>query len=289
MYAALSAPLPDAGAYLARIGLDPDDYRKSLRPELPASPSEYSAPHTKQALDRLVNAHLHTVPFENLDVYELRQVPSLATADLFEKIVLRRRGGYCFELNALFFALLQALGYDCHPLAQRVVRLGPAPLNHRSTLVTLPDGTRLLCDVGYGGPTPVTALDLDKTGLQTSGARTFRIFRDDRGAYHLQLVRPEGEQPILHFTDAPFDPMDFVPANFFAARHEGGRFRSLRVLSLIRPDGRVTMEGDTLRIRKNGTLTEATLSTAADRVAAYTGHFGMPPESVAVFAAERQA
>ena len=290
MYKQYYAPLPDPGAYLARIGLNPDDYRKSLHPELPASPSEYSAPHTKEALDTLVKAQLYHVPFEALDAYDLHREVSLAIADIFEKIVVRRRGGYCFELNGLFFALVESLGFECFPVACRVLFEGEFPtIGHRNNIAILEDGKRVTFDVGYGGPAPVTALDLDKTGLQTSGAHTFRIFRDDCGAYHLQLVRPEGEQPILHFTDAPFDPMDFVPANFFAARHEGGRFSSLRVLSLIRPDGRVTMEGDTLRIRKNGTLTEATLSTAADRVAAYTGHFGMPPESVAVFAAERQA
>ena len=283
MYEALSVPLPDAGAYLARIGLNPDDYRRALHPGLPDSPSDYSAPRTKQALDRLVNAHLCAVPFENLDVFELRQVPPLEIPALYDKIVVRRRGGYCFELNALFFSLLQALGYACYPLAQRVVRLGPAPLNHRSTLVTLPDGARLLCDVGYGGPTPVTALLLDEPGLQTSGARTFRIGRGG-GQYTLLLVRPGGEQAILRFTDAAFDPMDFVPANFYAARCEGQRFNSLRVLCLTRPDGRVTMEGDMLRVRRGGELTETVLDTPAARAAAYTAHFGMPPDSVAAFA-----
>src|SRR5690606_20497919 len=72
----------------------------------------YEGPLDRSAktLAQLQYCHLHTVPYENLDI--LRGVPiSLELEDLFDKIVVRRRGGYCFELNALFGWLLRELGY----------------------------------------------------------------------------------------------------------------------------------------------------------------------------------
>ena len=150
MYEGVFSPIPDPGAYLARIGLEPDDYRKALHPELPDSPSAFSARHSKDALDVLVRAHLMSVPFEDLDIYELGREVSLEIGDVFDKIVRRRRGGFCFELNGLFCALLEALGFECRAIAVRVLFEGEfPPIGHRSTIVTLADGKRVVCDVGF--------------------------------------------------------------------------------------------------------------------------------------------
>ena len=67
MIKGLYALPPDVGAYLARIGLAPEDFRRAMHPELPPSPTDYSIPHTKESLDLLVHAHLFHVPFENID------------------------------------------------------------------------------------------------------------------------------------------------------------------------------------------------------------------------------
>ena len=160
MIKGLYALPPDVGAYLARIGLAPEDFRRAMHPELPPSPTDYSIPHTKESLDLLVHAHLFHVPFENIDGYDLHREVSLEIPDIFDKIVTRRRGGYCFELNALFSALLEALGFSCYAVGQRVLREGSfPPVSHRVTVVTLPQsGERVLCDIAFGGPSPVMAL-----------------------------------------------------------------------------------------------------------------------------------
>ena len=96
----LYEPLPSVEAYLARIGID-----GAKEPTL-------------AFLDELVYAHQCSVPFEDLDICEKHAEISLDIAALFDKIVTRRRGGYCFEQNALFASLLRALGSRCRPASR---------------------------------------------------------------------------------------------------------------------------------------------------------------------------
>ncbi|MCD8249854.1 MAG: arylamine N-acetyltransferase [Lachnospiraceae bacterium] len=93
-------------AYFGRLGL-PDT---ALRGE------EY--------LSKLVRAHLEQIPFEDIDVYDFHKIPDLSEDALFEKLIVRKRGGYCFELNGLFLRLLQALGYEAYPVAVRITKTG---------------------------------------------------------------------------------------------------------------------------------------------------------------------
>src|SRR6266567_8643850 len=104
------------------------------------------------ALRSLHRAHLLTVPFENLSIH-LREPISLADGELIDKIVTRRRGGFCYELNGAFALLLGALGFDVGLLSARVFgddRLGP-PFDHLTLLVHTADRDgRWLADVGFG-------------------------------------------------------------------------------------------------------------------------------------------
>lgn len=134
-------PTTNPDAYLSRIGLDPAAVRS---PDF-------------ETLERLQRAHVTTVPFETLsitgDPFGDREGEgvSLFLPDLYEKIVERRRGGFCFELNGLFGWLLAELGYDADRIAARVVGDdGDArpPANHHSHLVTL--DRPYVVDVGFG-------------------------------------------------------------------------------------------------------------------------------------------
>src|SRR5579871_1708740 len=124
----------DISAYLERI-----DYRGSLD-------------ITPETLRDLQVAHLRTVPFENLSVV-MGEPVILDDASLFEKIVVRRRGGFCYELNGLFAALLRDLGFPVEMLSAGVSRssaqvFGPG-FDHLALMVTLEH--RWLVDVGFGG------------------------------------------------------------------------------------------------------------------------------------------
>jgi N-hydroxyarylamine O-acetyltransferase len=98
MFEELYAPLPDAEQYLQRIR-----YNGPVRDD-------------RETLDALVRAHLTSVPFEDIDIYDLRLPIALGIPALFDKIVTRHRGGYCFELNGLFMSLLTRLGLPAMPL-----------------------------------------------------------------------------------------------------------------------------------------------------------------------------
>ena len=122
----------DATAYLKRI-----NYRGPLAP-------------TAETLRRLQVAHLLSVPFENLSIHTGEPIV-LDDDALFEKIVVRRRGGFCYELNGLFAALLRALGFHVEMLSAGVVsqagEFGPE-FDHMTLLVSLAE--RWLADVGFG-------------------------------------------------------------------------------------------------------------------------------------------
>ena len=104
MYEELYSPIPDVGAYLERLHLP--------EPEVP----------DREYLNRLIYAHQKYIVFENLDSYLYRRPVSLGTEELFEKIIVNGRGGFCFELNGLFARLLRELGYHAAGCIVRIVR-----------------------------------------------------------------------------------------------------------------------------------------------------------------------
>ena len=108
-----------------------------------------------EILDRLIRSHLEQIPFENLDVIDFGRVPELGEDILFEKIVRKKRGGYCFELNILFRRLLESLGLFVYPVAARVLwnRDYLPPVSHMGLVADIA-GRKGFCDVGYGGPGP---------------------------------------------------------------------------------------------------------------------------------------
>ncbi|MFB3065782.1 MAG: arylamine N-acetyltransferase, partial [Planctomycetota bacterium] len=116
-------------------------------------------------LQALHRAFVLSVPFENLDIHLGRPIV-LDEAALFDKIVKRRRGGFCYEMNGLFAALLRALGFDVTLLSARVVgtdgKAGPE-FDHLVLLVPLSE--RRLADVGFGDVF-VHPLRLDASGEQ---------------------------------------------------------------------------------------------------------------------------
>jgi N-hydroxyarylamine O-acetyltransferase len=150
----------DVDAYLVRIGLR-------------AAPSIDAA-----GLAELQLAHLRTVPFENIDVYDGIEVRT-DLAWSINKVINRRRGGWCFEVNGAFAALLQALGFDVTMLGAAVLLDGPnAVVDHLTLEVTL--DSAYLVDVGFGNSF-ITPLDLNRSGPQDGGSGTFELIDSPQG------------------------------------------------------------------------------------------------------------
>lgn len=229
VFESLYLPIPDVDSYLHRIG--------------------FRGPATtdRAVLDHLIQAHLQSVPFENIDIYD-RGVPiDLGTPALFKKIVSKRRGGYCFELNSLFMSLLTALGFKCYAVAGRILWKKDyyPPLLHRATIVEL-DGRRFFCDVAFGGPLAGRSLDMDSAGEQVTETGIF-CFLPGKREIELHSRSSDGDIPFISFSDRAVDPVDFVPMNYYCVNSPESFFRSRRMAHLLTEYGRVSLEGNLLR------------------------------------------
>ena len=257
MHEELYAPLPDAQRYLDRLGMD--------RPEL-----------TPEGLSALVRAHHLAVPFENYAVCEeMRRPVSLGVADLFEKVVVRGRGGYCFELNSLFCSLLRALGFDARPLLCRILGPGrehPLPL-HRATAVYFWD-ERYFADVGFGGQMPEGAVPFDGTSVSAFGS-TFRIV--PAGGRMLDLQRLDGESwtPSIRFSADPVDEVDFVPASFFCSTAPDSGFVVHRMANICRPDGFARIADSEFTLRTGARDETRTIASPDEERALLLEYFGI--------------
>jgi N-hydroxyarylamine O-acetyltransferase len=218
---------------------------------------------------------LTSIPFENLDIYDLEADISLGIEDIYSKIVEQGRGGYCFELNALFMALLQSLGFECHPLAGRVLWRKDyfPPLGHRITVVTL-EGRRYYCDVGFGGPAPCSALCLDDTEKQVSGGGIF-LFDRSKGDTILYRESESGFEPLLMFSEKPCDPVDFVIMNEYFSKNTNSLFKSKRMANLLTSNGSISIDGNVLRRYAGGECIETVLDTNERTLEVLSKYFGI--------------
>jgi N-hydroxyarylamine O-acetyltransferase len=223
----MSAPI-DLDGYLARIGL-------GLLP-----------PATAEGLATVQRAHRLAIPFENLDVRLGRGI-SLDPDHVFEKLVHKRRGGYCFEQNQLFLRGLTALGFDVRPLLARVWLMaeGVPPRTHTLNLVQLPDGP-WIADAGFGGSyTPPMPL-IDGAEATAPDGAAFRLTTDpDHGWLLLRNGDPattdgrtgDGWQPQYSFTLDSVATIDLEMSNHWTSTRHGTRFTTLSVVSSCLPSG----------------------------------------------------
>jgi N-hydroxyarylamine O-acetyltransferase len=222
--AAALGPRDDlVGAYLARLGIDG-------RP-----------PPTDVTLEALHRAHLTRVPFENLDLHIGRPI-AIDVERFVTKVVVDRRGGFCYELNGAFAWLLEALGYAVDRLEARVHGPGGPvrPFDHLCLRVTAPGREPVLADVGFGdcfdAPLPLTP------GIER---------HDSNGTFRLEPVDAEwtdlvgGAGPQYRFRGAARPLGDFAPGCAFH-QSPASHFTQNTIGSLRTASGRVTVRGLTL-------------------------------------------
>jgi N-hydroxyarylamine O-acetyltransferase len=247
----------DIQSYLDRIG-----YRGPLAP-------------TAETLRALQVAHLQTVPFENLSIHA-RQPIVLDDESLFDKVVVRRRGGFCYELNGLFAALLRTLGFEVTMLSAAVARadgtFGP-DFDHMALQVNLDE--RWLADVGFGDSFR-DPLRLDERGEQPEGTRAFRI---DEDGDHLLLLRRDGPeepwQPQYRFTLQPYEFPDYAGMCHFHQTSPESHFTRQTLCSLATPEGRVTLSGMKLITTRGSERQERVLASEEERAALLREMFGV--------------
>jgi N-hydroxyarylamine O-acetyltransferase len=198
---------PDLGRYAARIGYD-GDFSASLG--------------TLRALHR---RHPQAIAFENL-MPLAGEVPALELPALEHKLLGQRRGGWCFEHNFLFQAVLREAGFTVTGLAARVLwgarPQSDAPRSHMLLRVEA-DGEPWLVDVGFGGLTLTAPLRLVADEVQDTPHESF-VLRQEGDAYSLRALLPQGEAALYRFDLAPQLPVDYAYANWYLATHPSSPF-----------------------------------------------------------------
>ena len=232
----------ETAAYLTRI-----QYMEPIRPDV-------------QTLHGLQQAHMLAVPFENLDI-GLKRPIRLDLESLWNKIVVQRRGGFCYELNGLFGWLLEQIGFDVTYLNARDYHPEDdsfgIDFDHLVLLVRVPnEPTRWLVDVGWGDSF-TRPLEIDNHEWQEQGLRAYRLepFRD---GYQLWQRGYQGEVERQYFFDlVPHRfPAEYEATCEYHQTSPQSIFTRKRIISRLTEDGRVSLDSGRLILTKNGQRSE---------------------------------
>lgn len=256
MYEELYAPLPDLNAYLERIGLAGE------KPE-----------PTAEWLDRLVHEQLVHIPFDDMDVWGRADCPSLAIEDLFNKIIVRRRGGYCFELNSLFHSFLEAIGFETYVVAVNLMAGRPfiSPPAHCAVICII-DGEKYFCDVGYGGPVP--------DGCVKYGGEVYHGYRIVQDGFHtvLEQVTEDKVTRVMLYHEYPSLPVDLQPLNYHVSQRPGSMFQARLTVNLRLPDGSASISGNEFHYHTAKETIDRQLTSLDELKEILPKYFGIPAE-----------
>lgn len=262
------------GAYFRRIGM-------------PASTSERAV--SVELLRELTLAHTASIAFENLNV--LMRLPVPLDVDALEsKLVRAARGGYCFEQNAWFAAVLEQLGFAVTRLAARVVWGETAaqpwrnPRTHMALLVDLP-GQRYLCDVGFGGNTPTAPLPFELDAEHDTPHERFRIIKHGE-IFNLQVSIDGQWQDVYLFDLQPQSAIDYEMANHYVATHPSSFFRDTLLAARAFEHGRYALRNYLMTThRLDGSKEQRHIRDADELILVLRETFGIEVPDGAAFTA----
>jgi N-hydroxyarylamine O-acetyltransferase len=247
----------DLEAYLARIGYD----------------GQLAA--TVETLTTLHRAHVLSIPFENLDILLGRPI-RLDLESLQTKLVHGGRGGYCFEQNSLFAAVLERLGFEVTGLAARV-RMGDergTPRTHMVLAVVL-DERRWLADVGFGGDTLLDPVRFDDDRPIRQGAWSFQLVEERDRVRVLRGLRADGWLDLYEFTEEPQLPVDFEVGNHYTSTWPRSPFVTKVVVQRSGVDERWMMIEDELRVERPDGSERWPVSSPEERLSILAERFGL--------------
>jgi arylamine N-acetyltransferase len=231
-------------------------------------------------LQDLVIAHTQTIPFENLDPVMGVPVDDLGPEALTDKLVHRRRGGYCYEQNGLMGYVLSEVGFRVRRLAGRVIWMRPpdAPFpaqTHTVLAVTFPGSQgSYLVDVGFGGQTPTSPLRIETGSVQQTTLEPYRL-EDRRDGMVLQaLIRGEWV-PLYEFTTRTQPEIDLTVGSWFVSTHPSSHFVTGLMAARVTDDARLNLAGRNLTVHRAGGSEKIRLEDAAAVVDTLAERFGV--------------
>ncbi|MCV7225656.1 arylamine N-acetyltransferase family protein [Mycolicibacterium komossense] len=250
---------------------------------------EYTGPTdpTTDTLAALVTAHGEHIPFENLDPLMGIPVADLSVDALVDKMVRRRRGGYCYEHNGLLGYVLADLGFEVERLTGRVVWRnqvwldGPPPAETHQVLAVRPpgDSERYLVDVGFGGQTLTSPIRLVADEIQQTRHEPYRLRRYGNGpadGYVLEASIRDEWRALYTFTDQPRLQIDLQLGSWYVSTYPESTFVVGLSASLITAAARWNLRGRNLTVHHRDGPTEKTrLDNAAQVLDVLMNRFGI--------------
>ena len=251
----------DVQTYLQRIG-----FQATVGPDY-------------ETLRGIHRAHMLTVPFENLDLIPLHRPVKLDERSLWDKIILHRRGGFCYELNGMFAWLLKQIGFDVTHLNARVFNREGEPgidFDHLTLLVSIPGRPgRWLADVGFGDSF-MEPMNFEDGGDQAQGLRAYKLEPSSGGYVLWQRNYDKSWRREYIFDMQPRSfPRDYEAACLYHQTSPQSHFTRNSMISLAKPDGRVSLEEHEWTITKNGEKSRHPVANAQEYNTLLKEHFGV--------------
>lgn len=227
-------------SYLKRIGFEGD-------PKIDFS-----------TLSNLQYRHFLSVPYENLDI--INHIPlSLDTGDLYKKIVEKNRGGYCFELNALFNWLLNKIGFETVTYFARFLFNEPkTPMRRHRIMRVEIDGVYYIADVGVGSITPEIPLKLTENEETEIRGNLFKFKKEPVLGWVLYVLSKGEWKKLYSFTEEKQLEIDFVQPDFYCQYHPDSIFNKKNMAAIRTNTGKYTLDGNVFKkIDTMGNITES--------------------------------
>lgn len=216
---------------------------------------------TAELLSEIQYHFAAAVPYENLDI--LAGIPlNLTEEGLYDKIVTRHRGGYCFEVNGFLTFWLRSMGYDVTEYFARYLRGedGIPMRRHRVLCVTCADRSRWIVDVGIGQPTYRRPLAFTENTEQHVCGDTYHLVHRDFYGWVIEDWHKGAWRPFYSFTEEVQLPIDYEMPSYWCEKHPDSPFTKGYMLSIKTDTGRITLDDHTFRRFEGDNVVEKTLT-----------------------------
>lgn len=215
------------------------------------------------------------IPYENLDI--LRGIPlSLDYNDLFEKIITRRAGGYCFEINGFLGEVLRSLGFTVVEYMARYLR-GETEIpmrRHRVLGVTCCDGQKYICDAGIGQAAFRLPLLMKENHTSEQFGEVYRVTREPFFGWMISDYHHGEWRRFYAFTEEEQLNIDYIMPSFWCEKSPDSPFTSVEIFSIKTDTGRITLDGNVFHIFDGDNFVEEFL-TEEQIAEAYQKYFGL--------------
>ena len=226
-------------------------------------------------LRKLHRAHLIHIPFENLDIHHNKKI-ILDYDKIFKKVILRKRGGYCYELNGLFFHLLYHLGFEAKIISAKVRNEESGDFgkdfDHMAIIVHL-DEVDYLVDVGFGKGI-IYPKKIDEGLIQMDYTDYWKLEKDPDENYLLQTSNDARTFSTKYlFTLEQKELIQFIEMNEYQQNHPKSTFLQKKMITRLTEEGRVTLTDKKFNEVKLGVLHQTEITNEDEFLALLDQHF----------------